>query len=137
MERRNYHVALVGYEPEQTIKGTNKQARIYFKKDTIHFLTRQEQMEFVDNNDQIVERIKNSEVLKMLLARDKQGRLVNPIVELMLYYQGESGGRIYFDETREIDVGLGRFMKRTTDGRGYSVESHRSDIAAMPGLFKK
>ncbi len=137
MERKNYHIALVGYEPEQTIKGTNAQARIYFKKDTLHFLTRAEQMEFVDNNDRIVEQIKNSDVLKMLIERSKSARLVNPIIELMLYYQGESGGRIYFDETREIDVGLGRFMKRTADGSRYTVESHRNDIAAMPGLFKQ
>jgi hypothetical protein len=135
-ERKNYHVALVGYEPEHNIPNTSKQARIYFKRDTQHFLTRQEQMEFLDNNESVVEAIKKSDVLKLLLDKASKKKLVNPIVELMLYYEGETGRRIYFDEMREIDVGLGRFMQRSDDNKKYTVVSHRGDMAILPNLFK-
>ena len=135
-QRKDYHIALVGYEPDHNIPNTTQQARIYFKKDTLHFPTRQEQMEFVDNHERIAEAVRNSDVLKLILAKYAKSRTVSPIIELMLYFQGESGGRIYFDESREVDVGLGRMMKRTSENK-HEVISHRSDIALMPELFKK
>lgn len=135
-ERKNYHVALVGYEPEHNIPNTNKQARIYFKKDTFHFYTRQQQMEFLDNNEQIVEAIKKSDILKLLLSKAEKNKLVNPIVEMMLYYEADQGRRIYFDEMREVDVGLGRFMKKSEDNKKYNVISQRDDMAILPNLFK-
>lgn len=136
-EKKNYHIAFVGYEPEHNIPNTNKQARVYFKKDTLHFLTRQEQMEFLDNNERIVETIKNSDILKLLLDKAAKGKLVNPVVEMMLYYEAEQGRRIYFDEMREVDVGLGRFLKKNDQGTRYNVISQRGDLAILPNLFKK
>ena len=135
-EEKNYHIAFVGYEPEHNIPNTSKQARIYFKKDTLHFHTRQQQMEFLDNNEQIVEAIKKSDILKLLLSKAEKNKIVNPVVEMMLYFESEKGRRIYFDEMREIDVGLGRFMKKSEDNKKYNVISQRDDMAILPDLFK-
>ena len=135
-EEKNYHIALVGYEPEHNIPNTNKQARIYFKKDTLHFHTRQQQMEFLDNNEQIVEAIKKSDILRLLLHKAEKKKLVNPIVEMMLYYEADKGRRIYFDEMREVDLGLGRFMQKSSDNKKYNVVSQRDDMAILPDLFK-
>jgi anthranilate/para-aminobenzoate synthase component I len=134
-EDNNYHIAFVGYEPEHTIKNTNQQARIYFKKDTLHFISRQQQEEFLDNIEKIVEHIKNSDVLKLLLDKKAKGKLLSPIVNLMLYYQSLGSSRIYFNETREIDVGLGRVLKKVENK--YETLAQRNDIALMTNLFKK
>ncbi len=102
--QKNYRIAFVGYDPEKALKGGGSQ-RPYFKCDTLQFETREQQMEFFDNPEKIVEHLKGTDIIKMIMDSGAKGKKVVPVVELMPYLQGEQT-RLYFDERREIEVGV-------------------------------
>lgn len=102
---RNYCIMFVGYDPLQKPIMESTMPRIWFSKDLKRFETRDEQMAYFDQLDNIVAHLKDSEIMKMIIDRNKKAQKVVPQVEMIPFYQGEED-RIYFNERREIEVAL-------------------------------
>lgn len=102
---RNYCISFVGYDPLQKPILESTMPRIWFNKDLKRFETREQQMEFFDKLDDITEHLGKSDIMKMILDRNKKGVRVVPQIEMVPFYQGEEK-RIYFNERREIEVAI-------------------------------
>jgi hypothetical protein len=104
-EAKKYRIAFATYEAEKHLPGQSKMGRIYFTKDTLSFDTRADLMEFFDNPEKIFAHLRDTDILKMMLHKNEQGKKIVPVVEIMPYLQGD-GTRLYFDERREVEIAV-------------------------------
>jgi hypothetical protein len=104
-ENKKYRIAFAVNEPEKHIPGQNKMGKVQFSKDTVCFDTRTELMEFFDDPEKIFAHLRDSEVLKMILDKNSKGKKVVPLIEMRAYLQGNDT-RLYFDESREIEIAV-------------------------------
>jgi hypothetical protein len=104
-ESKKYRIAFATNEPKKYNAKQNLMGKIYFSKDTLCFNSRGDLMEFFDNPEKIFAHLRDTDLLKMILERNHKGEKVSPLVEIMPYLQGEIQ-RLYFDERREVEIGL-------------------------------
>jgi hypothetical protein len=119
-EMKNYKIGFAVTDPMKILKN-QKMGKVYFTKDFICYETRAEQMEFFDNPTKIFEHLRNTEVIRMITIRNAAKILVSPVVEIFMFLQTE-GGRLYFDERREVEVAIdGTHENNVYDGKVIDV----------------
>jgi hypothetical protein len=119
-EMKNYKIGFAVTDPMKILKN-QKMGKVYFTKDFICYETRAEQMEFFDNPTKIFEHLRNTEVIRMITIRNAAKILVSPVVEIFMFLQTD-GGRLYFDERREVEVAIdGTHENNVYDGKVIDV----------------
>lgn len=120
MNEKNYKIGFAVTDPMKIMKN-QKMGKVYFTKDFVCYETRAEQMEFFDNPTKIFEHLRNTEVIRMITIRNTAKILVSPVVEIFMFLQTE-GGRVYFDERREVEVAIeGTHENNVYDGNVLDV----------------
>ncbi len=119
-EMKNYKIGFAVTDPTKILKN-QKMGKVYFTKDFVCHETRAEQMEFFDNPTKIFEHLRNTDVIRMITIRNAAKVLVSPVIEIFMFLQTE-GGRLYFDERREVDVAIdGTHENNVYDGKVIDV----------------
>jgi hypothetical protein len=119
-EMKNYKIGFAVTDPTKILKN-QKMGKVYFTKDFVCHETRAEQMEFFDNPTKIFEHLRNTEVIRMITIRNAAKVLVSPVVEIFMFLQTD-GGRLYFDERREVEVAIeGTHENNVYDGKVIDV----------------
>ncbi len=115
MSAKSYHILFSGALPERIEKGVLVKNRIHFRADTLHFESRQIMMETFDNPDRLVAHLKTSGVFKMMMDNYERKLSFEPTIICTPYFEAISGSKMWYDEIREIDIGIKRETKIITN----------------------
>ena len=147
-EKKKYCIAFVGYDPMRKRMHPEQKGmtRVYFTVDTLRFETRAEQMEFFDNPEKIFEHLRKTDLVKMILTRNQQGKPIVPTVEINCFLEGDGRQRFYFDDSREVEIAVegskenkvhNGIMADTTHQKLYIDKDKQGEWDAVPSNIPK